>query len=210
MKDTYIAPDVSSFARAAIPDMSHLRSKSSSWIPNYILNAVLRAEVASPEREYRMNFLRRAVIADTKYNLARTSTLAFLDSGGTVFRHYFDAIHHWEQFLAATWLALDTLRTWTGKKIFQKNDGSAEQRVNALYDQMKHADSRIKNASLGQMPAQGPLSVWLTNDGLQGTECRLSWDEAAQMLRQVADIAHAFEDPLETTARLAALRGGSV
>ncbi len=107
-KDTYIAPGVSKFVCAAIPDMSHLRAESSHWIPSYILNVIVRAEEASPEREYRLNFLRRAVIADTEYDLARTSTLAFLDSSGTVFRHYFEAVHHWEQFLASSWLALDT------------------------------------------------------------------------------------------------------
>lgn len=208
-KDTYIAPAVSKFVRAAIPDMSHLRSQSSRWIPTYILNVVLRAEVPSPEREYRLNFLRRAVIAETEYHLARASTLAFLDSSGTVFRHYFEAIHHWEQFLAASWLALDTLRKWTGQKIFQKNDGSPEQRVNALYDQMKHADSRIENASLGQMPSQGPLPVWLTNDGLQGTECGVSWTEARDTLKLLADIAHALEDPLATETPLANLRAAS-
>jgi hypothetical protein len=74
---------------------------------------------------------------------------------------------------------------------------------------MKHADSRVKNASLGQMPSQGPLPVWLINEGLQGTECGLSWAEAGDMLKRLAEIAYVLEDPLATGTRLASLRAAS-
>ncbi len=110
------------------------------WIHNYVLNSVLRGTVPSPDREYRFHFLRRPMIAFSEYDLTRQSTLAFVTSDRKSYGGYFDALHHWEQYLGAVWHTLETLRRMAGlARVFEKGSGSLKERVNALYNAMKHA-----------------------------------------------------------------------
>jgi hypothetical protein len=202
--DTYVATGISEFTAAEIPDMSATHPESRHWIYNYILNSVLRGAVQSVEREYRFNFLRRAMTAFEEHALARQTTLEFVTSDRQSYSPYFAAIHHWEQYLAASWHALVTLAKIGGQKhVFEKGDGSWEERVNGLYNAMKHVESRIEN---GQMPPLGTLPVWLCNDGLSSTDAALSFAETGTVLQTVGDWAHILEDPITTAERLRELR----
>src|SRR5262249_12541927 len=127
--DTYVATEISKFDRAEIPDMSTTQAESLHWLSNYIRNSVLRGPLPSPQRESRFSFLRHAMIAYSEHNMARYATLAFLESDEQSFGRYFTAIHHWEQFLAAAWLALDTLeRAGVVRRLYEAGGGAvAEQ-----------------------------------------------------------------------------------
>ena len=88
------------------------------------------------------------------------------------------AIGHWKQFLS------QADRAWAvlvrGEKIlFVKDDGSAFQRLNLLYNRSKHLESAIKRE---QLPADGTLPVWLTNAGLQAVDGGLTFVEIAETL----------------------------
>jgi hypothetical protein len=193
--DIYVATDISKFDRADIPDMSTSQPESLHWISNYILNSVLRGAVPSPQREYRFNFLRRAMIAYSEHSLARHATLAFLESEEQSFGKYFTAIHHWEQFLAAAWHALNTLRrAAVVRRLFEAGDGSIAERLHGLYSQTKHTESRIER---GQMPRQGLLAVWLCNSGLRSIDHELTFAETGEILAKLGDWAHVAEDPLQ-------------
>jgi hypothetical protein len=193
--DTYVATEISKFDRAEIPDMSKTQPESLHWISNYILNSVLRGAVPSPQRECRFNFLRRAMIAYSEHGLARDATLAFLESEEQSFGKYFTAIHHWEQFLAAAWHALDTLqRAAVVGRLFEPGDGSIAERLHDLYNQTKHTEARIES---GQMPRQGSLAVWLSNSGLRSIDRELTFAETGGILAKLGDWAHVAEDPLQ-------------
>ena len=77
-----------------------------------------------------------------------------------------------------------------------------EKRLNDLYTESKHAESRIEN---GQMPKTGPLPVWLDNAGLRSTDAKLSFAEMAHVLTQLGEWARALEDPPSTEERVRAL-----
>jgi hypothetical protein len=195
LTDTYVATEISKFDRAEIPDMSSTQPESLHWMSNYILNSVLRGAVPTPQREYRFNFLRRATIAYKEHSLARHATLAFLDSEGQSFGDYFTAIHHWEQFLAAAWHALDTLqRAAIVGRLFEPGDESIAERLHGLYTQTKHMQSSIDR---GQMPRQGLLAVWLCNSGLRSIDRELGFAETGEILARLGDWAHVAEDPLQ-------------
>ena len=156
--DTHIAPGVSAFTAAEIPDMTSWSKESSHWIANFFLNSVFSGSFAPPMNAYAYNFTRRAQYAYSEHELARKSTLAFIVSGGQSPRRYADALFHWECFLGQAWHAFTILDTaWKGKA-FEKNDGSVEQRLNALYNQMKHVESRIDSI---QMIPGATVPVWL-------------------------------------------------
>ena len=197
--DNHLAPEVSTFTEADIPDMSSWSTESPHWIANFFLNSALTASFAPPMNAYAYNFLRRAQYAFSEHQIAREATLAFLSSGGQSATRYADALFHWECFLGQTWHSYALLVTaWNGRA-FEKNDGSTEQRLNALYNQMKHVESRIEN---GQMLDGATVPVWLDNNGLRSVDASLTFAETADVLKDLAKYADALMDPKTAKAAL--------
>ena len=77
-------------------------------------------------------------------------------------------------------------------KAFEKNDGSIEQRLNSLYNQMKHVESRIEN---GQMLPETTVPVWLENIGLRSVNASMTFAETAEVLKELAKYADALMNP---------------
>ena len=200
--DKFFAPELSKFTEAEIVDMSDADSQQEHWLSNFLLNSVLRAQVPTPQRQQFYNFLRHAHSAFSAYALARDTTLAYLEDRNHI-RRYITAIGHWEDFLDHAWQALVFLdsgsRAW-----FEPGDGSELQRMHALHTRAKHAAAAIER---GEFVGDSPLCVWLTNDGLKSTETALNFDEAAEVLRFLAGLADAVQDPLQTREKLARLDG---
>jgi hypothetical protein len=197
--DKHIAPGVSTFTKADIPDMSSWSKESPHWIANFFLNSAFSASFAPPLNAYAYNYLRRAQYAFAEHHLARESTLAFFASGGQSATRYADALFHWEGFLGQAWHAFALLVTaWEGKA-FEKNDGSVEQRLNALYNQMKHVESRIENE---QMIPGATVPVWLENEGLRSVDANLTYAESGEVLKELAKYADALSNPKTAKATL--------
>jgi hypothetical protein len=197
--DSLIAPSVSLFDSAEIPDMSNYAKESAHWVSNYFLNSLLRAKYQFPMSAYAYNFLRRAQFAFSEHEHARQATAEFLNKGKQSPASYAKALFHWECFLGQAWHAYALLITaWEGRA-FEKNDGSIEQRLNSIYNQMKHVESRIEN---GQILANATVPVWLDNNGLRSVDSTLSYEETAEILRDLAKYADALSDPFTAKDKL--------
>lgn len=197
--DTYVATEISKFDRAEIPDLSATQPESLHWISNYVRSSVFRGAVPSPEREYRFNFLRCAMVTHSEHGLARQATLAYLESEEQSFGKYFLAIHHWEQFLAAAWHALETLRyAAVVGRLYEPGDSSIAERLHDIYKQTKHTESRITS---GQMPPQASLAVWLCNSGLRSNDSELTFAETGEIVAKLGDWAHVAADSLTSPGR---------
>lgn len=207
-KDNFVAPYMSAFTSAEIADLSHHDEQQEHWVSNFILNTLLRVRVPPPSRTYMFNFLRRAEAAFREYSLARESTLAYLETGKSPSR-YMAAVFHWEVCLSQAWHAYELLMELAGGvKIFEKEDGTIPQRLNLLYNQMKHVDSTIASC---QLPSpEATLPVWLENAGLRSTEGHLEFREMVEILQDLAKWASAIEDPSTLKEQLAAARGLSI
>ncbi|HEY6642974.1 hypothetical protein [Povalibacter sp.] len=191
--DEHIAPGASQFNHAEIPDASEFSAESAHWVSNYFLNCTFRGKFKPPMNAYAFNYLRRCQVAFSEHTLARTSTQSFLSAGGQSPRAYADALFHWESFLGQAWHAFAILmKAWSGTA-FNKDDGSVEQRLNALYNQMKHVESRIEN---GQLLPGATVPVWLENQGIRSTDAHLSFKETAEVLKELAKYADALCDPI--------------
>jgi hypothetical protein len=200
--DKHIAPGVSTFTSAEIPDMSGYTKESRHWVANFFLNCVCRAMFVPPMDAYAYNFLRRVQYAFAEHERARTATLAFLQGGSQSVASYAEALFHWECFLGQAWHAYALLaNAWDGK-VFQKGDGSIEQRLNALYNQMKHVESRIEAS---QMIPGATVPVWLENQGLRSVDTTLRFAETADVLKDLAKYANALMDPKSAKDKLIAL-----
>jgi serine/threonine protein kinase len=99
---------------------------------------------------------------------------------------------------AAALVAIAGVSAWGGKA-FEKRDGTVEQRLNALYNEMKHIESRIEN---GQMSSGSTVPVWLENEGLRSVDTTLTFAETAEVLKELAKYATAVMDPATARQRL--------
>lgn len=190
--DGHIAPQVSMFTTASIPDMSNWAKESRSWTANFFLNSVLRAAFKPPMNAYAFNFLRRVQFAFVEHDLARADTLDFLANGKQSATRYCAALHHWEVFLAQAWHAYNLLVKAFNERAFESGDRSVEERLNRMYNAMKHVESRIEN---GQMLPAATIPVWLMNDGIQSVDAALTYDETAEVLKDLAAWADSLVDP---------------
>jgi hypothetical protein len=145
------------------------------------------------------NFLRRTEAAFREYEAARQSTLKYLVKRDAMFA-YLVPIEHWEVFLSQAYQALCLLAR--GQKVlFEPGDGSVAQRLNLLYNRAKHAKKAITSH---QLPPDGTLPVWLKNDGLHCVESSLTFEEIAEVLKDLAHWAEAVQDPLTMREKLLA------
>jgi hypothetical protein len=190
-RDKFVAPGISEFTQASIPDMSGASDQQDYWVRNFMLNTILRVQIDERTRQTLFNFLRRAESALREYELARERTLAHLRNTEEV-TAYLAAISHWEVFLShayqAYWLLV------RGQKIlFTKGDGSALERLNLLYNRSKHMEKAIE---AGQVPSESTMAIWLTNDGVQSIDSQLTFAEMADILKDLVMWSDAAQDPL--------------
>lgn len=191
--DKYVAPGFSSFTAVNIPDMSAITREQGHWLGNFILNSWARVTMDDDMRQTLFNFLRRTEAAFREYEEARRLTLAHLaDWRPNAVSEYIKAIGHWEQFLSQADRAWAVLVKGE-KTLFAKDDGSVVQRLNLLYNRTKHLETAINSE---QLPPDGTIPVWLTNDGLQAVGGKLTFAEIAEILVDLAKWADAAQDPL--------------
>jgi hypothetical protein len=211
--DKFVAPGISDFTSAEIPDVSEYDPESKFWLANFVLNSGLRGTFDPPDNAYAYNYLRRTVAAFSEHEEARQATLAFLSSGRQSLSRYAAATLHWEFFLGQSWHAYLLLRglfKFLTKQdipqVFVQGEGSVEERLNYLYNHMKHVESRIEN---GQVVEGATIPVWLTNEGLRSTDALLTYAETGDILRDLAKWASIIVDPSEIANRLRETSDGS-
>jgi len=203
-KDKYVAPEISSFTAASIPDMSAVSPDQGSWLLNFVLNSGFRVAIDDGLRRTFYNFLRRTEAAFREYGSARLATLKHLaNPNPDAVSDYIMAIGHWEVFLSQAYQA-ECLLVRGEKVLFDPGDGSVAQRLNLLYNRAKHAEKAITSQ---QIPPDGTLPVWLKNDGLHCVESSLAFGEMAEILGDLARWADIVQDPLTMREKIIAQQG---
>lgn len=196
-----IAPGVTKLDSASIPEAHLIADQAEFWVANYFLSSAFRGGFKQPIHAYVYNYMRRARQAFAEHRLARQCTLNFVESGGQSVTKYVDALFHWETFLGQAWHAYQLLATPWKQRVFEPKDGSTAERLNALYNQMKHVESRIEN---GQILYDATVPVWLETEGLRSVDWFLSFAETGDILMEIAEFANALSDPTTALARLEA------
>jgi hypothetical protein len=197
--DKFIAPNASLLTQAEIPDMSTYDEQSSHWVANFFLNSLLRAAWKPPYNAYVYNYFRRAEAAFREHHAARTETFAFIESGQQSIKRYTTALFHWETFLGQSWHAYKILQKCFKVEIYKQGENSVEERLNVLYNQMKHVESRIENK---QILEGATVPVWLTNHGLVSIDSALTFSETGEALKDLAKWANILQDPLSAAENL--------
>jgi hypothetical protein len=207
--NVFIAPGIDTFSQADVPDITREFPQAPYWLANHFLGSVLRAQYREGFRQVALGFIRRAYHGFRAYHEARRLTFRYLagnqqDNPKVV--EYYDAVAEWEQFVLQVSMSLDLFR-WLngGAGAFVKNDGSPPQRLYTLANQVKHLSSCVDS---GQCKDTDAVPLWMTSFGLHSFGVVTSYEEAAQVLREVAQLADDLQDPL-TFAERAHNRSGA-
>jgi hypothetical protein len=157
-----------------------------NWLGAFILNRVFITQLAPKPRAYAFNFLRRAQGALSSYRLARLELIEYLHTPRNVLSPYFNALLHFEVCISQSYQALELLATASRRNVFDKKDGSKEERLHGLYIRSKHMDKMIDG---GQIPTEATAALWITNQGLECSSAALSFEELLSLLKWVAEMA---------------------
>ncbi len=204
--DRYVAPNMSRFTAATIPDMSAVSAEQEHWLRNFVLGTAMGAIVLNDDfRRSWFNYARRTMMAFREYGAARDRTIAYLArQNPNAVAGYFIALGHWEIFLGQAyhaWLLLSREPLADGHKFYKTGDGSQIERLNRLYNRSKHTETAI---NAGQFPPGGTLPVWLENDGLRCTDGALTFGEMTEILSELGVWADAMQDPSTMGAKIQA------
>lgn len=199
----FVAPGIVEFTAAEIPDLIPEFAQAPHWLANHFLNSVLRGTYAAGTRQLVLGYVRRAYHAFADYHLARKFTLAYLqgnDPHNPRLTDYYVSVERWEAFAIQLSMSFDILRELGGDTgVFAKNDGSSEQRLYTIANQVKHLASCVRS---GQCTATDTVPLWLTNTGLASFGVDVPYTEAAAILRRAAEIAEELYDPVSLRERL--------
>jgi hypothetical protein len=194
--DKFVAPGISGFTRAEMPDLRSEFPEAGYWLVNHFQNNVWRGSFKPRARQVALFFLRRAHTAFTVYHRARELTLDFLQQSephSPRLGAYYVAIEHWEAFAINFWmLAKPYVWLSAGVKAFEACDGSATFRLHSIGNKVKHFVGDFDGDKTGPGAC---LPLWLSNEGLCSTEHGVTFVEAASELRHAAEYANALQDP---------------
>jgi hypothetical protein len=195
--DEHVAPGYSAITIATIPDLRESHEAAEHWLANHLLNAILRSRYSDHVRALVIGFLRRASAAFSAYHKARELTLTFVEERGKgkqPIRLYYDAIDAWEQFALQINMATDLFKHLNSNiGAFAKNDGSPEQRLYDIANQVKHTAGCLAS---GQCTDKDTVPLWLSNAGLNSFGIAVSYAEAAGVMSAIARLAERLQDPM--------------
>lgn len=186
--------------------MSEYHSQSRFWLSNHFLNCVGSGRYKLPLGAFVVAFLRRAEASFRLHKLARDATYELLGLRQPSPSHYGIALMQWEGFLTQSYQGIalivqiiQDLSRDSSYRAFRPNDGSIEQRLNLLYNSLKHVEKRI---AAGQTLPGAITPVWLSSTGLECTDGVLTYDETAEVLQILADWADALVNPRESPVKI--------
>jgi hypothetical protein len=194
--DRFIAPDISKFTSATIPDLSPEFPEARHWLGNHFLNNFVEGSFKDRARQITVGYLRRVYHAFVTYHNARETTLRYLSGNqpdNPRIQQYYESIALWEWFILQAAMALD-LYKWlnSGTGAFSKNDGSSTFGLYTIANQIKHLSGCVDS---GQCGPNESVPLWLSNAGLQSFNISLLYTEAAEELRALAELADQLQDP---------------
>ena len=195
--DKHIAPEISKFTEASIPDLQKDFEQSKYWLTNHFLNNSLRRPFKTPTKQYVQNFIFRAEVLFRLFHEARESTLDYLEENNPnnpAVSKYYRAISIWETVFLNWAVAFDlVIKLNDNKKLFESGDNSQEERLHLIQNEIKHCGGSILG---GHWTEASTIPIWLTNTGISSHRNSITFDEITELVKEVAKFANEIQDPI--------------
>lgn len=192
--DAYVAPELSRLGTPELPSLASLATVSKNWLPDFLLNHMLRFALPPRERQFRFGLIRRTVAAIAEYELGRNALGEYVCNPlRHVISPYFSALRHLEAAVAVTYQAqaLGAALVDPKKPLFDDH-ASPCGRLWKVYVHSRHSHDLFDSAQV--LPEQS-LTVWLTNDGLTCAGATVRYAELSAMIDELGRIVEFLVDP---------------
>ena len=195
--EKHVAPGISGFTDAVIPDLRDDFDQSSYWLTNHFLNNALGPSFKAPIKQYVQNYIFRAEVLFRVYHEARDATLDYLvgnDPLNPSVSRYYKAISIWETVFLNWAVAFDlVVKLNDNKKLFVKGDDSEEERAHEIQNEIKHCGGSILG---GCWTDTSTIPIWLTNTGISSHNYNITFIELSELVTEVAKFANKLQDPM--------------
>jgi hypothetical protein len=160
------------------------------WLEMFVFRRVFDNHVTHDLAPLAFAIIRRARDAVVAHDAGVALLQTFVGKEPRLLVAYFDCLGRFEAALTAVAFSFETMRQFYGSGHFETGDGSPNERMQALYNLLKH--SNAMNLPVGHIHA-----LWLENDGIHGAQLVngatdhlvLTFDELAELIRWIADVA---------------------
>lgn len=132
--ERFVAPGITSFDQAEIPDLRQVHDQHPYWLANHFLESILATAYQGFYRQYVFNSLYRIQTAFSSYHEARDLTGKYLSItilDNPAIGAYFQALARWETCFLNWQILVEIFNKMSKEHLFQADDGSAEQRHTA-------------------------------------------------------------------------------
>ena len=177
--ETSINACIEAASKANPDDVARHFPHSDRWISSLLLSHIFTVAVPAANLPVALQFVRRAEAALLAYSALAAEIAKFALEPG-LWRFYFSALSQAEIAISSLYQA----RYLAAKKFdlqqFSKGDGSDVQRLDELYNAIKH------------IPAEDKEPVWLSDFRLESASAKLSYSEFEEILGRTAGMAQSI------------------
>ena len=186
--DTFVAQDISKLKECNAKAIGESFELSQHWIGNFVLTSIVRIQVAQEYKPFIFTFLRRAEMALLEYERGRTALEEYVRKSSNHISKYFQALHHFEITITLLYQAYELIRKEHGIKLFTKNDACPLERLNRVYNVIKHAE-------FSSIPEGNLHPVWLRNEGVFVSTANITFEELYDLLFEIGNLANKLSNP---------------
>jgi hypothetical protein len=175
--DSYISDRISAVTEVGATDVSNEYPNYDTWISGFGLSAIFTDSFKPQYKHFILQYIRRTVMCLSHYKVAYVHLQAHVAAKDSRWSPYYLSLSYFEDAVANLYQAMDISRKIMNSRLYEKNDGSQEQRINILYNVSKHA------------AADDEQSIWLTNFGLECSSCCVAFSEIEESLKVCANLS---------------------
>jgi hypothetical protein len=211
--DNIVAPEMSQVTTCSAPDIPEPQVSLATYFLRNALGPALPTHLRPPANVY----LRRWTLALSEYRAGReclSRYVAGLPETNNETGMFLSAVGHFEHSVVDAYVAMMAMTAFERQigddewRPFKSEDGSPADRLNKLYNVIKHFDDRFQmGQKLGHLSVY-PAPLWITNDGLaahttlvNGKEFKGDW----RKIKKGDEVHH--QDVLVTFDEFATLLG---
>ena len=183
--DKLVSHNISKLTHCNISDISIKFPERVYWIANSALNSFFGGELSQEEKVFIFFFVRRAESAFNEYKYALETLKQYFSTKDKQISLYFNTLHHLEMTITMMWQAYMMYIQVAKKQLFTKGDGSVYCRLNGIYNFSRHFDPSL-------LLTDHLHAIWITNDGIETDNDRLTFTEIEACLTEIGDAANEY------------------
>ena len=203
--DELLAPGISSFDAADIPEVASSFPQAEHWLSNVFLNTAFGPRYKTQWRQAAITFIFRTQTALRAYEEARNTTMEcvlYFRDGMPARRRYFAALSHWEVVLLNMQMMMDVFFTFISPNKARDDETS---RIWLMANRIKHYAEDI---SKGVNCSTLTVPIWMEKDALVCRVCRVQFSELAESLREIALAAEVLSCPAPVDSKKSSKTNG--